>query len=69
MRKFLYVGYSFLFKGEHCKITKCCMRWFEYSTLDKPNNNYMDYSFFQQTPHYKSKNKEYGTTNKNNTNK
>lgn len=55
VRNSLCLGYTFMFKGEYCYITKLYTRYFEYSTTERPTNNYMYYGFFQTIPHFKSK--------------
>lgn len=51
----LAVGYTFTFKGEYCTVTSLHTKYFEYSTMERPTNNYMYYDFFQTIPHFKSK--------------
>ncbi len=58
VRNRLQAGYTFMFKGQHCTITRTYTRYFEYSTIEKPSGNYMYYDFFQTIPHFKSKWKE-----------
>lgn len=57
VRRVLHVGYTFMFKDEHCTITGFKPKYFTYSTASKPDNNYMEYGFFATTPHFKSKHK------------
>lgn len=55
IRRELCIGYTFVFKGEHCTITRLRPNLFEYSTSARPLRNYMFYDFFQTTNHFKSR--------------
>lgn len=55
VKSILSVGYSFIFKGQYCYITRLLKNRFEYSTIERPKGNYMYYNFFQKTPHFRSK--------------
>ena len=55
IRNLLCIGYTFIFKGQHCTIIRLSSRSFEYSTGQRPTGNYMHYSFFKTTNHFKSR--------------
>lgn len=54
VRKKLSIGYTFMYRGEHCTIIRFYKKGFMYSTLEKPARNFMHYKFFQSIPHFKS---------------
>ena len=51
----LEVGYTFMFKGEHCTVTCLHSDGFEYKTATRPSGNFMNYWFFATIPHYRSR--------------
>ena len=53
VRDLLHIGYRFMFKGESCTVTGLRMKYFEYSTMERPCNNRMYYGFFQTIPHFR----------------
>ena len=59
VRRNLCIGYTFIFKGQHCTITSLHPTYFTYTVSDTMpenfGNNYMYYDFFKTTNHYKSK--------------
>ena len=55
VRSRLQVGYTFMFKGQHCTVTSLGQSGFNYSTPERPSGNYMDYWFFRTIPHYHSR--------------
>jgi hypothetical protein len=55
MRNLLPLGYTFMFKGQHCSVIKRLKNRFEYSTIERPSGNFMYYNYFQNTPHFRSK--------------
>ena len=59
VRSLIKEGYSFIFKGEYCCITRLKPWGLEYSTFEKPTRNYMSYKYFQTIPHFRSKFKPY----------
>lgn len=54
IKSHLHVGYTFVFKGNHCTITRLGEKGFQYATSKRSTGNYMDYWFFGGIPHYKS---------------
>ena len=55
VKSLLSIGYTFQFKGQYCSIIRLLNNRFEYSTMERPNGNYMYYNYFQKTPHFRSK--------------
>ena len=59
IRNKLCIGYTFMYKGRHCTVTSLRFKYFTYKVSDVMpenfGNNYMDYTFFQTTNHYKSR--------------
>ena len=56
IRNTICIGYTFIFKGDHCTITRLMPWGFRYKTSET-DRCYMYYSFFAETNHFKGKHK------------
>lgn len=53
VRDKICIGYTFVFRGVHCTITRLLPWGFRYKTYEN-DRCWMQYSFFQTTNHFKS---------------